>query len=191
MRFKLLVWSYSLTLLTLTLTVIIITELSDYKYTARNHAFGWWYLQIMYKLSKIISKVFLLWGWLVPFPDLFCLCNWLLRYWAADSCLFQSLPFHCPSAVSKISGPGPAHKSFGSSCSAFVCSNMCVAVTAQWYKRLWAPPQGSCIAQIQGESSLWRKGEKQLCMSLVQTRLKKSQIIPCSLVRSHPARLYF
>lgn len=108
------------------------------------------------------------------------MCNCLLCYWEADSCLFESLPFYCPAAVSKISGPGPADKRFRSCCSVFVCSNMCVAVTAQWYKCLCRP--GVPASHRSREKAHFRDPlkKKKTCTTLVQPGLKKSQIIPCS-----------
>lgn len=107
------------------------------------------------------------------------MCNCLLCNWEADSCLFESLPFYCPSAVSKISGPGPANKRFRSYCSVFVCSNMCVAVTAQWYKCLCRP--GVPASHRSQEKAHFRdpifRKIKKTCMTLVQPGLKKSQII--------------
>lgn len=50
------------------------------------------------------------------------------------------LPPYCPSATRKISGPGPSNKRLeATTLCVFVCSCICVAVTAQWYKCLGAP----------------------------------------------------
>lgn len=47
-------------------------------------------------------------------------------------CLFDWLAPHCPSATRKISGPGLSNKRLGATTlCVFVCSCMCVAVTAQ------------------------------------------------------------